>query len=249
MTSQERIYRHGARSPMRWRLALAVASALALAGLTTGCSNSVRFRYRLNVTLLVNGQPKTASSVIEVEYYGLNARKGGLSDMPAYMYYRGVAPYFDLGRNGLLFAGMNYSSDEGSRQFEITRHDCGRANATMFPGVFGFRPSGLSDIPEGKTATVPPKLYPRFIWVPDGGPYTSAKQICADRLEETLGLNLRFQSATVEVARHAPLLTWLPIKAAWLDKIRKDQAHGITRGVDYLPDLKAELETGERSSR
>ncbi len=198
--------------------------AVLLCGYLSGCGNpnDFHFRYRLTFTVKLNGETKSASSVIDVLYYGVSNTASGFDGRYFYTAYKGVAPIIDLGPYGTLAAAMSpdlreYYRGRGSLNCAPPQ------SATDLPNAFGLKLDGLRKMPEGERQ-LPDNLLPAFIWFPAGQPYTSARQICPPAFSSVIGAPIELQSVTIEVARDAPLATRLQIKAPWLDEIRNRPA-------------------------
>ena len=112
-TQQLRIDKHSARrTGLRMAALCVMAWTLAL---LSGCGNIHTFRYRLTVEVEDNGEVKSASSVIEVQFRG----GGGSSSGSPYRYYtsiKGIAPVIDLGRGGNLVAALAENGEEYYRR-------------------------------------------------------------------------------------------------------------------------------------
>jgi hypothetical protein len=226
----------------RWALGLRPAAGLVLVMLAvalTGCDwGNLKFRYRLMVEVAVDGEVKSASSIIEVTYYG----KGEFTRYNSY--YRGVAPVVDLGRHGMLVAAMRVDLDEEFRRqktFGLTCKD--GSDAEQITKAFRLPPPELAKLREGKRELADGG-YPAFIWFPDGAHYAQAQQICPEEFSRVIGANVVLRSVTMEVAPDAPVKTRLEVTAPWLDEIRVDQKESWTaRHGIFKVNRTAALET------
>jgi hypothetical protein len=189
-----------------------------LAVALTGCDwGNLKFRYRLTVEVAVDGEVKSASSIIEVTYYG----KGEFTRYNSY--YRGVAPVVDLGRHGMLVAAMAVDFAEYARRKREYGLTCKLAkDASNLPDVFHLDAADLVKLRTGKRELADGG-YPAFIWFPDGAPYERAQQICPEEFSRVIGANVVLRSVTMEIAPDAPVKTRLELTAPWLDEIRVDQ--------------------------
>jgi hypothetical protein len=62
-----------------------------------------------------------------------------------------------------------------------------------------------------------------------------------------IGVGIKLQSVTIELAPDAPLLNRIYIRAPWLDEIRIDQRESVTTfGVTFKPIRQRYLETDRR---
>src|SRR5882672_12005849 len=77
------------------RLGIACATLVTLALLAACGGNDGTFRYRLAVSVSVNGAVKSGSSIISVRYRG--GQPGWESGVATYTTVEGVAPVIDLG--------------------------------------------------------------------------------------------------------------------------------------------------------
>jgi hypothetical protein len=235
------------------RLMAACASVVMLA-LLSGCGSEYVFRYRLTVEVAVDGEIKSASSIIEVTYYG--GSSGGASS--PYSYYtrtKGVAPVVDLGRHGWLVAAMDYDGEEYYRRKRGSRLACAVPKAaTTFPDAFQLPAPQLVKLREGSRALADGG-HPAFIWFPRGAQYTRAEQICPEEFASVIGANVDLRSITIAIAPGAPVLHRLDTQAPWLDEIRVDQRTNFpgesyvwsTGTPSFRPNRQVQLETDDKS--
>jgi hypothetical protein len=218
-----------------WFAALLAAAVLTL---LPACSKtSATFRYRLNFAVQVDGEVKSASSIIEVLYYGFGGDVGA-SGASSYASSRGVAPVIDLGIHGMLFAGMEHRFNYYSWRKKEFNLACKRpADAEWLPKVYGLHAIELEKLREGKRELADDN-YPPFIWFPDGGTWQDAKELCPEEFSRVIGADVTLKSVSIEPAPGAPLLHKLEIHAPWLDQMRIDQdREGIHWKTDdeYVP--------------
>jgi hypothetical protein len=207
-----------------WFAALLAAAVLAL--LPACKKTSATFRYRLTVEVEVDGEVKSASSIIEILYYGLGGDVGA-SGARSYSTYSGVAPVIDLGSHGMLAATMEYDDSEWHRRKKQYGLTCKQpVGAVSFPRVFGLQALQLEKLPAGDKHQLPEDVYPAFVWFPDGAPWPDAKQLCPEEFEGVIG-GVKFLSISIEPAPGAPISTKLDIQAPWLDQLRIDQKGGL----------------------
>ena len=204
-------------------------------------------RFRLGFSLLVDGQPKSASSVMEVWYYGggKNAMVGPGGTVGYAQLHGGTAPILDLGPRGMIAAAMAPDiTEKGRRKREHNLSCTGGAYYAEFPGIFGLSPAQMAAAKSMKKELTE-KFYPAFIWIPAGASYRQAQQICWEEIPKIVGSDVRFQSAWVELAPDAPLVKKLDISAPWLDELRKDQAEGrfISAPFQFKINRYSQLET------
>jgi hypothetical protein len=203
-----------------WFATLLAAAVLAL---LPACSkSSSTFRYRLTVEVEVEGQVKTASSIIEVVYYGYGGQVGA-SGARAYSTFKGVAPVIDLGSRGMLVAAMDVNVAEAHRRREKYGLACKQpVAADELPKVYNLHALKLDSLRKGDKRQLADDGYPAFVWFPDGEPWREAQQLCPEEFEGVIG-RVKLRTIFIEPAWGAPLVTNLEIQAPWLDQIRIDQ--------------------------
>ena len=235
----------GNNRPCAMRASVRLASACVMAwtlALLSGCGNVHTFRYRLTVEVEDNGEVKSASSIIEVQFRG-GGTSGSGSPYRSYTSTKGVAPVIELGRHGMLVAAMFQNGEEyyrRKRKFDLSCKSFKSADALM--DVFQLEASKLVKLKTGKRELADGG-YPAFIWFPADRPYTEAQQLCPEEFTNVIGGDVILRSVTLEIAPDAPLLTRLEIRAPWLDEIRTQQngSRTIPSGV-FTPFLKLALE-------
>ena len=213
---------HAMRASARLAAACVMAAMLVV---LSGCGNVHTFRYRLTVEVEDNGEVKSASSIIEVQFRG-----GGQSSSGSpYRYYtsvKGVAPVIDLGRGGMLVAALTENGEEYYRRKRKYNLACkGFKNADTLPDAFRLEASKLVKLREGKRELADGG-YPAFIWFPDGETYEKAQQLCPEEFAEAIDGHVVLRSVSIEIAPDAPLLTHLEIQPQWLPEMQRDSAAG-----------------------
>lgn len=210
-------------------------AAVAVLVLVQACSSNVHtFRYRLSFAVDVDGETKSASSIIQVWYQRLGSPNAGGATGVAW--YRGVAPVIDLGQHGYLIAAMvahcNYPKESELRFLkspvttsEVYGKVCKRAvEATGLPKAFGLKSAAeLEELREGKRDLADDN-YPAFIWIAKGASWPHTKRICPEEFSSVIGADVTLKSASIEVAREAPLINKLEVQAPWIDEMRSDSA-------------------------
>lgn len=204
-------------------------------------------RYRLGFSVLVDGQPKSATSIIEVYFYGggKNASVGPGGTVGYAHLNGGAVPVIDLGPRGIIAAAMAPDiTEKGRRKREYNLSCTGGAYYAEFPGIFGLPAAKLAAAKSMKKELTE-RFYPAFIWVPAGASYRQAQQICWEEIPKIIGPNVKFDSAWVELAPEAPLVKKLDISAPWLDELRNDQAEGrfISAPFQFKINRYSQLET------
>ena len=226
---------------------IAAGVGAALFVLLSGCGGgSANFRYRLAMTVEIDGIVKSASSIVNVYYYWGDSVEA--SGARGFSNIKGVAPVIELGQgNGWLVAALNVNYVEYARRKRALDAACPQPKtAAEFGQVFAETPEQLERLSSGKR-DLPANLLPAFIWFPAGASYKQGQQICPEEFSRVIGANFRLRSASVEVARDAPVLTRLEIKAPWLDEIRVDQGERhIQFGDGFEVGRQSQLETDNK---
>jgi len=223
-------------------------SAACVALLRARADNPYRgkIRQRLGFSVLVDGEVKSASSVLEVSLYGgdphvdpLGSVIGLHSNLNG-----GVAPILDLGSRGMLAAAMYPEDNEAGRRRTAYGLTCKLGSYWgEFWEAFGMYPRDLAKLRDLRRE-LPEKYYPSFIWIPNGASFRDAEQICWEEIPKVIP-GVTFQSAWIELAPDASLLTLLPISAPWLEELRKNQVGGIiySDARKYKINRQSQLET------
>lgn len=211
------------RSYIRW-----LAIAVAIIGIPTAVIRyiypSYTYRYRLTINLEVDDRQRSASSVIEVNWYS-HPLPEVVSFTPEL---RGEAALVDLGNRGVVVAALN-NGDWG------ISHDGAWGAKWLAPRAFGYT-GAVAELPDflrehGKRDLKYNNL-PRFIWLSDPKDPTTAKIVHGVDFSATIGPGVRFVSASVETTRD-PLVIDIKRKLPWLYELEK-QPPG--RDIIYLSD-------------
>lgn len=233
-------------SVLRRVLAVCGVFAAALLGACGDNPNKGKIRYRLGFSIMVGGEVKSASSVLEVLFYG--GGKNAMASPSAVRSYAklmgGVAPIIDLGSRGMLAAAMWTDGEEYHRRKKEYGLTCQRPKGyDGFLNAFGKSAAELAALRVLRTE-LPERYYPSFIWIPAGASYRDAQQICWEEIPAVVGPDVRFQSAWVELAPDAPLIAALPISPPWLVELRNDERHRrkTRRAGEYVIQRYEQLE-------
>jgi hypothetical protein len=179
-------------------------------------SGSDAFRYRLQLTLEIDGKPYPGSSVIEVKWIGgPSIAQHGAYAADGFVY--GQAPLIDLGQRGVRIAALD--TDLGN--------DAAVSARWLGAQAFG-NDSSYDRLPElarvrGRS-DLKPENWPRLMLLPDRFDPKSARKTASDEIENIFGLGARFASAFVETTDESikididKKLPWYP---AWADQYRK----------------------------
>jgi hypothetical protein len=212
-------------------------------------------RHRMTFEIGANGEVKSASSIIELEYFWASSTTGNSTIARRR---RGVAAVVDLGPTGMLVAALAPDFSEWRRRRDQFGLSCGEPAGTreMFDAAFGldYRSAWnislqkefvakVQKLPEGKRKLGDDHL-PAFIWFPNGGSYRQAQQLCPEEFSRVIGTDVKLRTVTIEIAPNAPVLTRLDLQAPWLDEMRNDRKNGSRSGNDpYHPYLPHQIES------
>lgn len=240
------------------RAVIMICLAIAILPLA-GCKEERRVdrsfdvRFRWTVSVLVDGELKTASSVIQLYYWGFSEKGSAIDGHMFRVTMRGVAPVIDLGQRGTIVAALNFDASEidGNEQKFGTKCTVRGNHPADYarPVSAGALVTAVFDLPVEKLPQaqgeriVPEKYYPVFIWFPAGQPYRSAEQLCAVEFSRVFGSAVKVESMKIEIAPNAPFTERLAISAPWLDEIRAEQVKGVYGHGRFVPNLLRQIET------
>jgi hypothetical protein len=178
------------------------------------------YRYRLSISPEIDGQVRTASSVIEVTAEESPFGGGGVT-------LRGQAPYLDLGERGALIFSLGADYD-GS----------GRAAAWIGAKAFG-NDSSIPNIRKLPTLTgrrdLPPDSIPLAIWFPKPGDLTLRRALLQHEFEAAFGSGARIASASVEITRD-PIVFDIDRTLPWLTPLTKKPKGSILTTPEDMAD-------------
>lgn len=212
-------------------------------------------RHRMTFEIEANGELKSASSIIELEYSWGSSTTGNSTIIRRR---RGVAAVSDLGSNGTLVAALAADFIEWRRRKDQFGLSCSKPadSREMFDAAFGLDFSDAWNVPlqkefVAKVRNLPQgKRYlgadhvPAFIWFPKDVSYRLAQQLCPEEFSRVIGTDVKLRTVTIEIAPNAPVLTSLDIQAPWLDEMRNDTKNGSRSGNDpYHPLLPSQIES------
>ena len=145
------------------------------------------YRYRLSITPEIDGQLRTASSVIEVTSTESPWGGGGAT-------LRGQAPYLDLGDRGVLIFSLGND------------YDSNNARAALWLGAKAFgNDSSIRNIYKLRSLTGRRDLrsdgIPLVIWFPKPSDLTERRVLFPHDFEAAFGSGARIASASVEITR------------------------------------------------
>ena len=186
------------RGLMKAFAVIAVLGALAYVGYTW-IFTSGTLRYRLTIEVMIDGEVRSGSSVIEVTY---TIQPTGLSPTRVVPEVRGEAVVVDLGAPGLLVV-LLWGGPPG-----LAQGHSGNAS-TMPVKEFGLAGS-IGALSEATVrhlssldarADLSPEHLPMFVWFRDPRNPASATQVDAAHLAAAFGPGAHFVRATMETTR------------------------------------------------
>jgi hypothetical protein len=177
---------------------------------------SYTHRYRLSITVDIDGKAYTGSSVIEVRWIG-QPTLGEAS--PFVSNVRGQAAFVDLGQHGALVATLH----RGNIQEGATNADILAIRAFQVSG--GFESYRIITEQVGSRELKPDNM-PRLIWFPNVADPNSARQVTPEDIPALFGPGAQL-SGSVEITRD-PILIDIDKKLAWYNKLANSQKHGVT---------------------
>jgi hypothetical protein len=145
------------------------------------------YRYRLSISPEIDGQVRTASSVIEVTATESPFGGGGAT-------LRGQAPYLDLGDRGVLIFSLGNDYDHNNTRAALWLGAKAFGNDSSIPNIYKL-PSltGRRDLP--------PDLIPIAIWFSKPGDPTVRRALVPQEFSDAFGPDARVTSASVEITR------------------------------------------------
>jgi hypothetical protein len=168
-------------------------------------------RYRLTVNAVVDEQPHSASSVIEIRV----KTQPNLLDNPRWAFrVIGEATFVDLGNGRNLVALLNSGPSKGSDAitvlFEAFRLPFSADHAADLPNLSGERGLQSTD-------------WPPFVTFRDVGDALSVKAIDPSALQDTYGAGARIESVTVSITPD-PVTHGLEERLPWLGNVPQDHS-------------------------
>jgi hypothetical protein len=246
------------RGKQRFLVPSVIAAFLLLQ--SCGLVSLATVRYRMAFEVEMNGQVKSASSIIELEYSSGSNVSGRPTIIRAR---RGVAAVIDLGEHGALVAALGpeeYAPSAWYRRKKQLGLSCSEPKNVkqLFDAAYGLD----DDAEYGRTyfaklrwlqwlpfarRKLPDDHLPAFIWFPPGAPYRQAQDLCPEEFARVIGVDVRLRAVSIELAPSAPVQLRLDIEAPWLEEMRNDKNHGSWSGPTdarpFLPYLPAQIES------
>jgi hypothetical protein len=191
---------------------------------------SYSYRYRLTLTIQVDNEVHTGSSVIEIVWSG----GPPIGDVGTYHpSIRGQAALVDLGKHGAVVASLIAPSYAGRKKVEWPE---GVNAIFLVPYAFGIA-GGNEVLPQLQRLTGRRDLavdnMPRLIWFSDLSDPKTARKISPGEISKVIGANAQMVGATVEITSD-PIVIDINKKLPWYKALR-----GPPNNVIYLPDALA----------
>jgi len=231
------------------RTLLAIASLAFLPA--CGWSRVAQVHYRLTFDIALNGETKSASSLIDLDFvWGADA--SGKSTIITFT--RGSAALIDLGRSGTLVAAVIGDWTEWRTRSRTLGLRCPAPQAASmifekaarFPDRFVRSKVELLSLIEnlrpGQHKLTDDQL-PAFLWFPAGASYKEGKQICPEEFSRVIGANVALRSVSIEMLRDGSASPWVRPPPPWLVEIRNDKDNGSSSGRERVKPQRGQIET------
>jgi len=168
------------------------------------------YRYRLQLSLFVDGQVHTGSSAIEV-VWECGPKISGLGRCAPSL--GGQAAAIDLGPRGVVVAALR-----GGETFSL---DKSVDAVWLCASAFGYQSSN-EELPELPRLTgrrdLSPSNFPRLVWFANPADVKSAQKIVAPNVASVLGPTARITEAFVEITSDA-IVVDIPKKLPWFSEL------------------------------
>ena len=180
-------------------------------------------RYILTVELEVEGQKRTASSVIGVDYYPRQMfRLGPGTGGPAHV--RGISPMFDLGERGTLFAALQVDTEDFVRLYGT-----GPATAIGWPiRAYNLDVHSVGQAQGRGPVELRRELYPGFIWMPATQNWRDARQMKHDDVPNIVSAAVHVTKVTLTPSYRSEIKTKIEPTPEWLVDLRERANRGET---------------------
>ena len=203
-------------------------------------SQYTTFRYRITVELTVSGEPRTASTIVQAQYY---IPFGG----PLFGSYlkwstrvKGTAPILDLGNDGWLIAALQYYNTLDDLKIKYRRRGNDPRDKLYVPVNMGgmplcaYRAEGPRTIGSFRKAIeVPPDCYPMFMWVPPSGDRFAAEQLIRADIRGKFDTRIDVSRITIEPTTSSKLLERIEKAPDWVVDIRNQELEAKERADRY----------------
>jgi hypothetical protein len=220
---------------MRWLAFIAITLGVTYLGFKAFYPDYT-YRYRLELTLEVDGKPYTGSSVIEVKWIGgpaVSAHGAYAADGRL----RGQAPVIDLGDRGVVVAAL---INGGSANLDNYR----AVDALWLCALAFGSDSSYADLPKLEKLTgrreIPPDDWPLLIYFPNPSDPMSARKFNPAQVQDVFGAAARFASAFVQITNDPVVVEIdkrLPWYSAWAKDYRQKGPIWVTNRFALIRDM------------
>lgn len=205
-----------------------------------------RYRFLVTTRIEVDGEVKSASSVIELRVTPrIEAYNFGFD-------FFGTAASFQLPRGGMLFVplsipeAMQYAEKGGA---PLNLYDEATPPSMIYSAYYPKSAPGKWDnvrpsFEKAKKISVPDKSRPGFIWVPERAltyadlRFLHSHELSTPAWSRELGYLIKYLDTTIEPTT-AQLATRQPLEAPWIVSVRE-------KSPQYLSSVRNAFELGER---
>jgi hypothetical protein len=186
------------------------------------------YRYRLTITVEIDGKIHTGSSVIEVSFRGQPYLPGVGSFIP---HIRGQAVFIDLGRFGTAIAVLIAPSFE---QGGTVRWPEGVSALWLATRAFGIKATNdeLPQLPHlaGRRDLTPDNM-PRLIWFSHLDDPKTARRFKVENIPTLFGPSARLAAAYVEITND-PIVIDIDKKLPWYETLTRPLGQGLIE-IEY----------------
>lgn len=203
---------------------------LGAAALTWWWYSGTHVRFILTVEIDVDGQRRTASSVIGGDYYPRKIiRLGPGTGGPAHI--RGISPMFDLGERGTLFAALQGDTAEYVRVYK----NWAPARVLDLPMLaYGIDVHSVWRVQWRDAVEVREEHYPGFIWVPPTQRWGDAMQMKHFDVPKFVSPMVRVTKVTITPSYWSSIKTTVEPAPDWLEVLRERTRVGaLKRGGQF----------------
>jgi hypothetical protein len=204
---------------VKWVASVLLIAAVAAAGFYLeykGKYPDYGYRYRLQLSVEVDGRIHTGSSVIDVLWRGgPNLEARGIYNAQGFL--RGQAPIVDLGDRGIIVVSLVNGNLSGPAAGVSALFLCTKA----FNSVRSFEDFPNLSQMKGRR-DLDPNNWPRLLWLPERSNPNRVVNLARRDLEAVVGGGARFVEAFVEITDDPVVVDIeqrLPWFRAWRDQI------------------------------
>ncbi len=181
------------------------------------------FRFRMTMEIEADGKLHTASSIIEVFYYG----GGGVAERRWHTSHKGVTPMVDLGPHGTVMAVFDYDAVAYRKRLAKLGIPVGPMGQGMPKSIDDVSIAAYNLPPEKlfwrlPKTEVPRNFLPSLVWLPRDAHWREADIILPEEMPARIDASVRFVRMAIEPAPWAWLVTQIDPAPEWLRKMRHD---------------------------